>query len=239
MKTIKIHFNVLKKIVSAVYKLKRGAYSYENLVSDGLKVLDMLRDVGCKVTVKGNENLNGLNQPCVFIANHMSTLETLVLPAVIGKQLRITFVVKESLLNYPFFGKILSMLKPIAVTRKNPKEDYRTVIQEGIKRLQEGISVVVFPQATRQIVFDPAKFNTLGIKLAKKASVPVVPIALRTDAWGIGRIFKDFGKIDSSKPVYFFIGKPLYIEDKGIKEHLYIVEFIRKSLEKGDADVLR
>ncbi len=103
---------------------------------------------------------------------------------------------------------------------------------EGLKRLQEGISVIVFPQATREVVFDSTKFNTLGIKLAKRANVAAVPIALRTDAWGVGKIFKDFGKIDPSKPICFFIGKPLYIEDKGVREHLEIIQFIENSLKK-------
>ncbi|ACI21484.1 lysophospholipid acyltransferase family protein [Thermodesulfovibrio yellowstonii] len=232
MITLRLHTNVIKKIILSAFKANRGKYTYEELVIDGLKILDMMRDVGCKVTIEGKENLKDLKPPCVFIANHMSTLETLVLPAVIGKEFKVTFVVKKSLLKYPFFGKILAALKPIPVTRKNPKEDYRIVIQDGFKRLQEGISVIVFPQATREIVFEPSRFNTLGIKLAKKANVPAVPIALRTDAWGVGKIIKDFGKIDPTKPICFFIGKPLYIENKGIKEHLQIIEFIEHSLRK-------
>jgi len=230
MITLRLHTNVIKKIILSAIKANKGKYNYKELVIDGLKILDMMRDVGCKVTIKGKENLKNLKPPCVFIANHMSTLETLVLPGVIGEEFRVTFVVKSSLLKYPFFGKILSALNPIPVSRKNPKEDYKIVMQEGLKRLQEGISVIVFPQATRESIFDPSKFNTLGIKLSKKANVPAVPVALRTDAWGIGRIFKDFGKIDPSKPVCFFIGKPLYIEDKGLKEHLQIIEFIEQSL---------
>lgn len=232
MITLRVHTNVIKKIILSGIKSKRGKYPYEELVIDGLKILDLMRKVGCKVTIEGRENLKDLNPPFVFIANHMSTLETLVLPAVIGKEIKVTFVVKKSLLKYPFFGKILADLKPIPVIRKNPKEDYKIVIQEGIKRLQEGISVVVFPQATRQTIFESSKFNTLGIKLAKKANVPVVPIALRTDAWSVGKIIKDFGKIDPTKPICFFIGKPLYIEDKGFKEHLQTIEFIEHSLKK-------
>ena len=232
MITLRLHTNVIKKIILSAIKANKGKYNYKELVIDGLKILDMMRDVGCKVTIKGKENLKNLKPPCVFIANHMSTLETLVLPGVIGEEFRVTFVVKSSLLKYPFFCKILSSLNPIPVSRKNPKEDYKIAMQEGLKRLQEGISVIVFPQATREIIFDPSKFNTLGIKLSKKANVPAVPVALRTDAWGIGRIFKDFGKIDPSKPVCFFIGKPLYIEDKGLKEHLQIIEFIEQSLRK-------
>jgi len=232
MITLRLHTNVIKKIILSAIKANKGKYTYEELVIDGLKILDMMRNVGCKITIKGTENLKNLKPPCVFIANHMSTLETLVLPGVIGKEFRVTFVVKKSLLKYPFFGKILSALNPIPVTRKNPKEDYRVVMTEGLKRLEEGISVIVFPQATREIVFDPNQFNTLGIKLAKRANVPAVPVALRTDAWGIGKIFKDFGRIDPSKPVCFFIGKPLYIEEKGLKEHLAIIKFIENSLKK-------
>lgn len=232
MITIKLHANVIKKIILSAIKANKGQYTYEELVIDGLKILDMMRDVGCRITIKGRENLKALKPPCVFIANHMSTLETLVLPGVIGKEFRVTFVVKKSLLKYPFFGKILSALNPIPVTRENPREDYKVVMDQGLKRLQEGISVIVFPQATREVVFDPTKFNTLGIKLAKKAHMPVVPIALRTDAWGIGKIFKDFGKIDPSKPVCFFIGSPLYVEDKGLKEHIQVIQFIENSLKK-------
>lgn len=232
MITLKLHTNVIKKIILSAIKAKRGEYSYEELVIDGLKILQMMRDVGCKITIKGLENLKNLNLPCVFIANHMSTLETFVLPAVIGKEFRVTFVVKRSLLKYPFFGNILNSLHPIPVTRKNPKEDYKIVMQEGLKRLEEKISIIVFPQAARETIFDPSKFNTLGIKLAKKASVPAVPIALRTDAWEMGKIIKDFGKINPTKPICFFIGKPLYIENRGLKEHLQIIEFIEHSLRK-------
>jgi 1-acyl-sn-glycerol-3-phosphate acyltransferase len=232
MITLRLYKNVIKKIILSTIKAKKGQYNYEELVIDSLKILQMMKDVGCKITIKGLENLQNLTPPCVFIANHMSTLETLVLPGILGKDFKITFVVKKSLLKYPFFSRILSALNSIPVSRKNPKEDYKIVIQEGVKRLKEGVSIIVFPQAKREIVFDPSKFNTLGVKLAKKASVPAVPVALRTDAWGVGKIIKDFGKIDPSKPICFFIGTPLFIEDKGLKEHLQIIEFIQESLRR-------
>lgn len=232
MITLRVYSNFIKKVIHSSKMSSKGLYSFSELVSDGEKILDMMRNVGCKIHIEGRENLMELKPPCVFISNHMSTLETLVLPAVIGKDFKVTFVVKNSLLKYPLFGKILLAINPIPVTRENPKEDYKIVIQEGVKRLKDGISVIVFPQATREIIFDPSKFNTLGIKLAKKAQVPAVPIALRTDAWGVGKLLKDFGKINPSKPICFFIGKPIHIEDKGLKEHLYIINFIKQSLAK-------
>lgn len=105
MITLRLHTNVIKKIILSAFKANRGKYTYEELVIDGLKILDMMRDVGCKVTIEGKENLKDLKPPCVFIANHMSTLETLVLPAVIGKEFKVTFVVKNPYLNIHFSEK--------------------------------------------------------------------------------------------------------------------------------------
>ena len=71
--------------------------------------------------------------------------------------------------------------------------------------------------------------------MAKKAGVPVVPIALRTDAWGNGTVLKDYGKIDPSKKVYFAFGKPMLIKDRGNEEHREIVEFIAGKLKEWEA----
>jgi 1-acyl-sn-glycerol-3-phosphate acyltransferase len=79
--------------------------------------------------------------------------------------------------------------------------------------LKKNISVLIFPQTTRDLRFDPKKFNTLGIKLAKRAKVPVIPVAVKNDAWGMDRWAKDFGKIDPSKPVCVSFGKLVHISD--------------------------
>ncbi|MCS7203821.1 MAG: 1-acyl-sn-glycerol-3-phosphate acyltransferase [Thermodesulfovibrio sp.] len=232
MTSLSFYLKVLKKIALGFFKSKRGKFTYKDLIHEGLSILELLKQMGCPIIIQGKENLKEADSTCVFVANHMSTLETFVLPAVLGEKFRVTFVVKDSLLRYPFFNEILKTLKPIAVTRRNPKEDYKVVMQEGVKRIKDGVSVVVFPQATREIIFNPDKFNTLGVKLAQKADVQLIPIALRTDAWAVGKIFKDFGRIDPTKPICFFIGRPIKIEGKGIKEHLQIIDFIRQSLAK-------
>ena len=70
----------------------------------------------------------------------------------------------------------------------------------------------------------------LGIKLAKRANVPVIPIALKTDAWGVGQRFKDFGKIDPLKPVRICFGDPLDLKGSGKEDHKFIIEFITGKL---------
>ena len=89
------------------------------------------------------------------------------------------------------------------------------------------ISVLIFPQTTRDLRFDPKKFNTLGIKLAKRAKVPVIPVAVKTDAWGMGKWAKDFGRFNPSKLVRVSFGEPVHISGNDKTEHRSTIDFIR------------
>jgi 1-acyl-sn-glycerol-3-phosphate acyltransferase len=160
----------------------------------------------------------------------MSTLETFVLPTVILSAKRMTYVVKRELTSYPVFGHVMRARDPIVVGRANPRDDLKAVLEGGAQRLAAGVSVVVFPQTTRTPVFDPAHFNTIGVKLARRAGVPVVPIALKTDAWGNGPIVKDIGRIDPAKTVHIEFGAPLQVPGTGATEHQRVIDFIRERL---------
>jgi len=212
---------------------KKGNYSVERRVDDSLKVVEYLEDVGVRFEVENTSAFRKLESPCVFISNHMSTLETFVFSCIIEPYRKMTFVIKEGLIRYPFFKHIMVTLDPIVVTRENPREDFRIVLKEGQERLSRGISVVVFPQTTRNPIFDPSTFNTIGVKLAAKAKVPVIPIAIKTDAWGNSDWFiRDFGKIDPNKPVHICFGEPIDIQGNGKAEHEQIVRFIEGKLRE-------
>lgn len=151
----------------------RNQYDGEAWTQSSEGIAHALESVGCRIEATGLEHFRSLEGPCVFIGNHMSTLETFVLPSMIQPWKDVTFVVKESLLKYPFFGPVLGSREPIVVGRSNPREDLVAVLEGGEARLKQGRSVIVFPQSTRSSVFDPAHFNTIGVKLAKRAGVPV------------------------------------------------------------------
>jgi len=85
----------------------------------------------------------------------MSILETFVLPCLIQPHRDVTFVVKESLITYPLFGQVMRSRQPVVVGRDNPREDLKTVLEEGQKRLEANISIIIFPQTTRSVEFDP------------------------------------------------------------------------------------
>lgn len=229
-------FSFYRKFAWNLYRsssmARRGKYDDLQWSLSSRQVLRALESVGVRAEFTGTEHIRRLETPCVFIGNHMSMLETMVLPGIIQPIQLVTFVVKTSLLEYPFFRHVMRSRDPIAVSRDNPREDFKAVMQGGTERLQRGISIVVFPQTTRSLTFDPREFNTIGLKLAQRADVPVVPIALKTDAWGNGKRFKDLGPIDPSKMVHIAFGPPIAIRGRGHEQHQEIIKFIETKLSE-------
>lgn len=211
---------------------KRGLYDGAAWCNSSIRILRALESVGVRAEITGIEHLKQLSGPCVIVGNHMSLLETVVLPVIVRPVCDVTFIVKESLLNYPVFKHVMRATKPIAVTRTNPRQDFKSVLEGGSDRLEQGTSIIVFPQTTRTVSFNPSEFNTMGVKLARRAGVPIVPLALRTDAWGLGKGLKDYGRIDPTKVARFAFGEPLQIQGRGTDEHQAIIDFITSKLEK-------
>ncbi len=211
---------------------KKGRYTDDVWGRSSLDVLRALERVGVDIEITGIDHVERLTTPCVFIGNHMSLMETLVLPCIIQPIRRVTFIVKDTLLRYPVFRHVMRSRNPIALGRTNPRLDLKTVLESGNERLNMGISIIVFPQTTRSDSFEPSQFNTIGVKLAQRAGVPAVPVALLTGAWKNGKIFKDLGKIDPSKRVHFAFGEPIAIGGRGLEEHQAIIQFIKGKLEE-------
>lgn len=210
-----------------------GNYTSDHWILSSVAIREALEKSGVRFTVEGSGNFTRLEGPCVFIGNHMSTLETFVLPGLIRPFRPVTFVIKESLMRYPIFHHVMKSCDPIVVERKDPRADFAAVMEGGVRNLEKGISVIVFPQSTRRLVIDRRHFNSMGVKLARKAGVPIVPVALRTDAWGMGGLFgllKDHGPIRPHMPVHFRFGSPLAVEGSGKTEHERVYSFIENCL---------
>ena len=180
--------------------------------------------------IRGMQYLQELSGPVVFVSNHMSTFETQILPGIIVPHQEVTFVVKESLLTHKLFGPIMRFQRPVAVKRDNPREDFKRVMEDGQKILDGGRSIIIFPQSTRDRVFDPEQFNTLGVKLAARAGVPIVPVALKTDFWDNGKGIKDFGPLKRKRHVHFEFGAPLMVTGSGKETQEQVLDFILSRL---------
>lgn len=197
-------------------------------------VADLMERMGCPIEVQGMDAIDAVDGPCLFVANHMSTLETFMLPGMIRPRRPVTFVVKKSLTTMPFFGPVMCSRDPIVVGRANPREDLAAVLQGGLERLRKGVSIIVFPQHTRSRRFDPQQFNSIGVKLAKKAGVPIVPLALKTDAWGQGKKIKELGPVSVGMAVRYCFAQPIAVTGHGKEEQAAICSHIASHLSNWE-----
>jgi len=219
-------------MAQAARKARRGELDNAALVAGSHALVRALKRVGVSFDVSGTERLGEQRGPFVFVANHNSPLETQVLPAILEAAAPCTFIVKAGLTGYPILGPVLRAFDPIIVGRTDPRADLELVLREGTARLRRGISVIVFPQAHRALAFDPRTFNTLGMRLARRAKVPLVPIALETHTWTRGRPIRDIGWIVPTRPARFAIGLPTPVETNGSEAHRQVVSFIESHLAR-------
>ncbi len=210
----------------------RGAYTATQWCRDSQHVIRIVESVGGRLDAAGMGRFAAAPGPFVFVANHMSMLDTFLLPGLILPCQKVTFVVKEALLHYPVFGAIMRAVGPIAVKREHPRQDLKQVMEQGRRTLANGTSIVVFPQATRSSQFDETLFNTLGVKLAARAGVQAVPVALKTDFQQNGRIIKEAGPIHPDKTVHIRFGAPVSATGGGQKAQKQIVDFIATHLAR-------
>jgi 1-acyl-sn-glycerol-3-phosphate acyltransferase len=230
--TFTFYYSLFFIVLKASRVARKGLYTDSAWIESSHQVLQALENIGVTIEVSGVTHLKVADGPIIIVGNHMSMMETLLLPGIVQPLKPLTFVVKESLLDYPIFKYVMRSRNPIALTRTNPRQDLKTVMTEGVSRLKNSISIIVFPQTTRSHEFDPSQMSSIGVKLAKKAGVTIVPLALKTDCWENGRKLKDFGKINTNKTAYFAFGEPIVIEGKGGAEQEQINEFISAKLSE-------
>lgn len=232
--------NMLRILLYSNRFAKKGIYDSVRWYNSSVDTRESLERAGIKMNFTGMNNLRKAEGPVVFVSNHMTTMETMILPSIIRPLKPVVYVIKEELSRYPLFGPIALARDPILVGRENPREDLKIVLEAGSRRLQSGKSVIIFPQRTRAMLLDPALFNSLGNKLAKRNNVPVIPVALITDAWSNGKFIKEIGRIYPSKRVHIAFGEPVYITGNGAEEQIKIINFISdKFREWGRPDLIK
>jgi 1-acyl-sn-glycerol-3-phosphate acyltransferase len=214
----------------------QGLYDTKAWIASSFDVFKIIERCGGRFHISGLSNIRKFPGPVVFVSNHMSTLETLVFPCLIAPFKEVVFVIKDSLVKQRYFGPIARARNPIVIGRKNSREDLVTVINKGQEHLSKGTSIIIFPQSTRTKELDPEHFNTLGVKLAAKAGVPVVPVAIKTDFWENGKHWRDLGPIKRKRPIYMEFAEPLTIHGTGKDEHTKIIDFISSRLTEWQKD---
>jgi 1-acyl-sn-glycerol-3-phosphate acyltransferase len=163
---------------------------------------------GLRYRVSGAQHLP--NGAAVFLAKHQSTWETFAFQQIFPPY---AYVLKRELMWIPLFGWGLALLKPIAIDRGAGRQAIQQVISQGRARLQDGISVMIYPEGTRMPPGQTRRWGMGGAVLAAETGYPCVPVAHNAGSYWPRRGFlKRPGIVD------IVIGPPIETRGKSAEE---------------------
>lgn len=167
------------------------------------------------INVDGYENLKDVVRPIIFICNHLSNADALVLNKVLSNE-NVTFVsgVKLSNNSYTKLGTIAINTTPIV-----PDSADISGLKKIIKLLKDGTNILMFPEGTRSRngKMIEGKKGVIMIKNLTKASI--VPIGLAGTEKLLPINENNMAKEKFQHAIINVkIGKPIQFLDKDAKE---------------------
>lgn len=152
------------------------------------------------IEVHGEENLKNIKGPVIFISNHLSNSDALVLNKVLEAQ-DVTFVAGVKLSENPTTNLGVSIVKTTSV---KPNTADKEGIEKIIKIIKSGGSILLFPEGTRSRTASMIEAKKGLLLIGKVTKAPIVPIGI----WGSEKLLpiaKD-GDMASEKFTYAKIG---------------------------------
>lgn len=129
---------------------------------------------GVNINVKNMDKIKGVDGPFIFVANHLSNSDGLVLNHVL-KDYEAYFVAGQKLSNNFLTNAFLMHVKTIEIKPNTPDIDSMKKIVSTVK---EGNNVVIFPEGTRSRTSSLIEAKKGILLIAKLTNAYLVPISL-------------------------------------------------------------
>ena len=174
---IKAFFISIHCIIVAVVTIIVSPFDRKGMITHYLSKYfggGILLIAGVKVETEGLEKLNASDN-YIFISNHLSYFDIPILMKAIPNNVR--FIYKDSLTKIPILGWGMYLGKYIPINRDNVREAMKS-LKKAAERIQNGISVVIFPEGTRSMDGSPGEFKRGMFVMADEAKVPLVPTTI-------------------------------------------------------------
>ncbi len=139
-----------------------------------------------KVITEGRGKIDN-DQAYIIIPNHQSMLDIVFFNML---RHRLRWVSKVEIFRVPLVGWEMKMVKYIELVRGN-KSSVIKMMEKCVESLQDGISVVIFPEGTRSLTGAIGKFKTGAFQLAVRTDKPLLPVLID----GTGEIMPKKGGI--------------------------------------------
>lgn len=130
-----------------------------------------------------------LEEAVLFVSNHQGDFDIPILVGHAGRNL--AFVAKKELEKIPLVSNWMRLIGCIFLDREDRRKQVLQ-IKETVALLQDGLSMVVFPEGTRSRGPEMAPFAKGSLNIAERAGVRIVPVTLKdtytlkpNGSWGL------------------------------------------------------
>lgn len=138
------------------------------------KVIDRYLKKYANINIEGSEHLKGIKTPTIFICNHLSNSDGLVLDRAL-KEIDPTFVAGVKLSKNDITNIGVNVIKTTNIKTNTVDKDG---LKKIIKLVKEGESILIFPEGTRSRVGSLIEAKKGILLIATMTGVPIVPIGL-------------------------------------------------------------
>ncbi len=188
---------------------------------------------GAKIEISGEENIPE-NEGVLFVSNHRSVFDIVILYGYLGKIKRLTgFVAKKETKHLPVIGWWMRLLHCKFLDRKDIRQGM-TVILDCIEEVKNGVNIVIYPEGTRGKGEDEtqlAPFKEGSMKIAVKAGAKVIPVAMSNTR----AIFEEHLPFMKAGRIKMIFGQPIDVNELSKDEQKHLGELARGQI----ADMLR
>jgi 1-acyl-sn-glycerol-3-phosphate acyltransferase len=126
-----------------------------------------------RVTITGREKIDP-DETVIFVCNHQSSFDIYLIFMLF---LPVHWVTKRSNFKIPLIGWHMQFMRSIGFERGDRRETLM-MVKECVKRLDEGVSLMIFPEGERAIDGRMKPFLGGAFAIAKRAKVPIQPLVL-------------------------------------------------------------
>lgn len=137
-------------------------------------VVDKYLKKYANINIEGNKNLKGIKTPTIFICNHLSNSDGLILDKAL-KEFDPTFVAGVKLSNNAVTSIGVNIIK---TTNIKPNTADKEGLKKIIKLFKQGESLLIFPEGTRSRVGSLIEAKKGILLIARMTGAPIVPIGL-------------------------------------------------------------
>ena len=136
---------------------------------------NVVRLAGARVEVRRSPGFDP-NRVCFFVSNHVNLFDPFVLYSVVPQIIR--GLELESHFRIPVYGWLMKRFGNVPVPKVNRPSDLKRMWRLARAALDQGVSLVVFPEGSRTVTGRVGPFHEGVFRMARDFGTPITPVSI-------------------------------------------------------------